>query len=150
MSSIKNKNKKQVTCLLVILSLFLALIPVTAFAADQYDSGNTKTFTDIALPHECDNVTFATANKSTNRDYGKVEITKIGGNSSGVNCWFRSKVNGEWVYQSGHVVFFTTTGTKKVTYGTASSTGTTVQLRGENNTSTLFVKDKVSGKVWFN
>ncbi len=69
---------------------------------------------------------------------------------SGVNCWFRSKVNGEWKHKTGDVTFFTTTGEKRIEYQTAYVKGTMVQLRAENNTSTQFVKDKVSGEVWFN
>ena len=142
------KNKKQVTCLLIIFSLFVALIPATSYAASKYE--NSGPFVNVALPHVCDNVTLATAEKSTDRDYGKAEITKIGGGSSGVNCWFRSKVNGEWKHKTGDVAFFTTTGEKRIDYQTAYVKGTTVQLRAENNTSTQFVKDKVSGEVWFN
>ena len=142
------KNKKQVTCLLIIFSLFVALIPATSYAASKYE--NSRPFVNVALPHVCDNVTLATAEKSTDRDYGKAEITKIGGGSCGVNCWFRSKVNGEWKHKTGDVAFFTTTGEKRIDYQTAYVKGTTVQLRAENNTSTQFVKDKVSGEVWFN
>ena len=134
----------------------LALIgsTATAFAA-QYT--NSKTF-NTNLPHLNQNVTAASATKTTARSYGKVTISKIGGGSAGINCWLRSKKNdGSWDPLNSKYRTFTKLGTKTVYYKNAETgytiphhKGASTQLRMENRTTTQFIRDDVRGTVWFN
>lgn len=141
---------------LIIAVLMLALLgtSATVFAATYT---NSKTF-NLAMPHLNQNGTAASAKKTTGQSYGKVTVTMIGGGSSGLNCWLRSKKsNGDWDPLNSKYRSFTKKGTKTVYY-TNSSTGykiphhkgASVQLRLENRTTTQAIRDNVRGTVWFN
>ena len=125
-------------------------------AADSYS--NSKSFTLVSLPHGHANTTFASGTKTTDRNYGQLKITYIGGGSSGVNVWMRSKKsNGEWDPLNSKLRTFTKAGTKKMYYKNSSTgytipykKGTKAQVRGENKTNTSLIHDSVSGIAYFN
>ncbi|MGM9974582.1 MAG: hypothetical protein ACI33K_11145, partial [Clostridiaceae bacterium] len=105
-----------------------------------------------------DNGTAKAGIKTTDRDYGKIEVTYIGGGSDGINCWFRSqKSDGTWDPLNSKLRSITSLGSYHMYY-TNSTTGytiphsknTSVQLRMENKTQTIWTKDNVKGIVWFN
>lgn len=141
-------------CIIAILALLMIGSSVTVFAAEY---ANKKTF-DVNLPHLNQNVTAASATKTTARSYGRVQVTKIGGGSDGINCWLRAKKsNGEWDPLNSKYQTFTDLGTKTVYYVNSSTgyeiphqKGASVQLRMENRTTTQVIKDNVKGNVWFN
>lgn len=140
----------------MIIATLMVFVLSAGVCAASYT--NKVSFSNIKLPHEYGNVTAATGTKTTDRAYGKVQITKIGGNSAGVNCWYRSKSsNGNWDSLESKLVSFTSPGTKTLYYKNSSTgytiphgKGVTAQLRMENKTNTLVVKDKASGYCWFN
>lgn len=140
-----------------IIGVILLVVMATSASVFAASYANKKAF-DLNLPHLNKNATAASAKKTTARSYGKVQVTKIGGGSDGVNCWMRTKKsNGEWDPLNSKYQTFKDTGTKTVYYKN-SSTGYTIphqkgasaQLRMENRTTTQFVKDNVKGNVWFN
>lgn len=110
------------------------------------------------MPHGHANTTFASGTKTTDRNYGQLKITYIGGGSSGVNAWMRSKKsNGEWDPLNSKLRTFTKAGTKKMYYKNSSTgytipykKGTKAQVRGENKTNTSLIHDSVSGVAYFN
>lgn len=140
----------------VMLFILTGTSTMVGAAAKSYT--NAKTFNDVALPHEYENVTLASAKKTTGNDYGKLHVTKIGGGSKGINVWLRSKkANGEWDVLNSKMRSFTEPGTKELYYTNQDtkykipySKGTSAQVRGENKTRTTLIHDHVSGVAYFN
>ncbi|MGN0396046.1 MAG: hypothetical protein ACI4EF_11850 [Coprococcus sp.] len=152
----KKMQKVLVTLMIVCSCMFI--FSTSVFAAYSYDTKSHVKFTNVILPDECGNVTFATTRngKTTDRNYGKVRITSYSYCDT-IDCWLRTRVDGSWHYWTDYILLdISDTKFHKIRYCNRRSTfyakGVKAELRGENaDVRWAIINDaKVSGNVFFN
>lgn len=149
----KNCNRKKALAMLVVAGGIFA----TSTVASAYSYENSVSF-ESTMPDYSGNTSLCSSKKTTSRKYGKIQVDSFENFDSGkgINCWFRTKVDGSYHYYTDYIVNVRDTKTHKVNYCDAEKEyykkGVSATMRAENEVEefTLFFNPTVTGTVYFN